>query len=156
MLHNVADEAFVIRKMSFQIQQLFASRSGEMHFTAAAVSEELATRIRELTYTSTEPSVKGRLRDLARHIGMSTSRIEKYWYGLVPTPPAHEADAIRAYYEQAQILIEARKAYDENRRSFLRIYPSLARLAPSSLSDTDLSNEARCAVEAELAPNRPR
>jgi hypothetical protein len=151
MLPNVVDEVFMIRKTSFQIQKLFTHRSGEMQFTAAAVSEEMATRIRELTYTSPEPSVKGRLRDIARHIDMSTSRVEKYFYGLVPTPPAHEADQIRAYYEAAIELIEARKSYAAQRERFLRNHSRLAWLYPPTLNDTALSNEAAVAAASELA-----
>lgn len=114
--------------------------------TAAAIRAELTDKVHKLTHISTEPSVKGRLNALARHLKMPAGRVAKYWYGLIPCPPAHEADMIRAYYDAAQKLIQARQEYEDMRTDFLRNYPSMARIAPGSLQDTALSNEALVAT----------
>lgn len=122
-----------------------------MAFTAEAVSAELTASIKTLVEVEPGGTVKERTRSTARHLGMPFGRIRKYFYGEVVCPPAHEADQIRAYYNAAQELIEARKAYEKLRGDFLRDNPSLARFAPGPLKDTDISNAARLAAESELA-----
>jgi hypothetical protein len=148
---NVTVMSSQMYENSSQIRDFSSTRSSKMAFTAEVVREELQSHIKDLAQTSLEPSVKGKLRDLARHIGLSAGRVSKYFYGEVPTPPAHEADQIRAYYEAAIDLIEARKAYAARRESFLTNYPRLARLYPPALKDTALTNEAAAVAASELA-----
>ena len=68
---------------------------------AEAVRDELTGRVREMIFATRGISVKGRLNTLARQIGMPAGRLARYWYGLIPCPPAHEADKIRAHHKSA-------------------------------------------------------
>jgi hypothetical protein len=156
MTRNMTMSAFMIRKNTFRYRKFFSTEDGKMPFTAEAVREELTGRVRELARTSPEESVKGRLRWLARHIGLPASRIAKYWYGLVPSPPAHEADQIRAYYTAAQELIRARQEYEKRRGELLQTHSRMAFLAPPALCDTAISNEAMAAVETAAARRNRR
>lgn len=126
--------------------------------TAAAVRAEMTGKVRQLAGTSTETSVKGRLRALARHLGLSPGRIAKYWYGLIPCPPAHEADQIRAYYQAAQELIEARAAYEKRRDNFVRDHRNLAFAVPSPIVDMALATPPASVVadKADKKQARPR
>lgn len=126
--------------------------------TAAAVRAEMIGKVRQLAGTSTETSVKGRLRALARHLGLSPGRTAKYWYGLIPCPPAHEADQIRAYYKAAQELIEARAAYEKRRENFLRDHRNLAFVVPDPIADVAgaTTPAAIVADKASTKPARPR
>lgn len=122
-----------------------------MSFTAEAVRERLTEQVKEIVEVSPGNSVKERLRTAARYLGMPFSRVQDYLYGEVRLPPAHEADQIRAYYQAARELVEARNAYEERRSRFLRNHPNFARFVPSALEDDELSAEAGAAAASELA-----
>lgn len=134
--------------------ELSATGSRKMPFTAAAVSEELTSAVKELVQAAPEPSTKARLRSVARHIGLPIGRVQDYLYGEVRCPPAHEADLIRAYYKAAEKLVKARRDYDQLRQRFLSEHPSLARFAPRGLSEDTISAEAEAAATSELARRR--
>lgn len=124
--------------------------------TAAAARQEATGKIRELAATSTEPSVKGRLRAIARHLGLDVGRVAKYFYGLVSCPPAHEMDRIRAYYSAAQELIEARIAYEKQRESFLRDHPNLAFAVPGPIHAPEAAAPAAALMAHAVAEKSAR
>lgn len=63
--------------------------------------QELRDEAKLLVRLAAEPSkpgdsVKQSIDRAARRIGLSHGRVKRYWYGEIPSPPAHEVDAIRA------------------------------------------------------------
>lgn len=118
-----------------------------MAFTAEAVRDELTGNVKALVDSAPGATVKERLRSAARYLGLPFSRVQDYWHGEVRRIEAHEADQIRAYYQAAQELIEARQAYDQLRRDFLQNHPRLSRLVPGPLEADEVSAAAEAAFK---------
>lgn len=125
-----------------------------MSYTAEAVAQELTGIVKELVHAAPEITVKARLRAVARHIGIPFGRAQNYLYSEIRCPPAHEADQIRAYYESAKQLIEAKNAYENARQEFLGRHPMLGRFAPRSIARSELLAEAEAVASSKLAPSR--
>lgn len=104
-----------------------------MVFTADITRAELRQRVLDIAATAPEESRKAALRFTAGVLRLPYSRIKAWFYDEVRRVEAHEADQIRAYFEAATKLIEARAEYEAKRRSFLATHPALARFAPGPL-----------------------
>lgn len=110
------------------------SRQQEMSFTAEAVRAELRQRVRDITALAPEDSRQAALRFTASVLKLPYIRVKRWYYDEVSgSPPAHEADQIRAYYEQAKQLIDKRAEFEAQRRAFIAAHPVMGRLAPPTL-----------------------
>jgi hypothetical protein len=104
-----------------------------MYFTAEGVRAELRQRVRDITALSPEDSRKAALRFTASVLKLPYSRVKRWYYDEVRRVEAHEADQIRAYFEAAHKLIEARAKYETERAEFLTAHPALVKVAPPSV-----------------------
>ncbi len=78
--------------------------------TPDEIREEMQSLVRRAAQlTKPGENIKAGIRGASKLIGMSEGRIKRYWYGEVPSPPAHEVDAIRLAVRMAtQQLVDAR------------------------------------------------
>jgi len=84
--------------------------------TAETVRTELIAKIRELVNIAPGNTVKERLRATARHLDLPFSRVQNFWYDEAHKIEAHEADRIRAYYEAAKEIVDAKAEYERRHR----------------------------------------
>lgn len=123
-----------------------------MSFTADAIRSEMQERVRTIAALSPEDSRKAALRFTAGILRMPYDRVRRLFYGEARCIEAHEADQIRAYFDAAHKLIEARERYDAERAAFLaEAHPVLARLAPPQVSR---ETGAACEEAAEVVARR--
>lgn len=106
-----------------------------MAFTADATRAELREHVLHIAATAPEDGRKAALRFTASVLKLPYPRIKAWFYNEVRRVEAHEADQIRAYFDAATKLIEARAEYEEKRKSFLAEHPRLARMVPGPLED---------------------
>jgi hypothetical protein len=107
-----------------------------MTFTAAATRSELQHHVRSVAALAPDQGRKAAIAFAASILKLPYGRVRSLFYGLVAAPPAHEADQIRAYVKQAETLIQARQAYEQQRRDFLAGSTAImGRLSPPSLED---------------------
>lgn len=109
---------------------------------AESVRTEMTERVREIAALAPESSRKQALDFVARVLKLPHDRVRRLFYAQARRIEAHEADQIRAYYETATKLIEARRQYEIYRAGFLRDHPALARLAPGPLPAVEVAQDS--------------
>lgn len=133
--------------------------------------EQLREEMRNLVRQAAEParageSVKAAIGRAARLLGLSHGRVNRYWYGEILVPPAHEVDAVRNALsgrrspgpaQSAGIVSQFHVIYDENGR----VWPAGSRELREGLGytvgDFDIGGFAvRCLgwVEVRHLPGR--
>lgn len=120
-------------------------------YTPEATRAEMQQRVKDVAAIAPEQGRKAALAYAARLLGLPAGRVKAIYYGEARRIDAHEADQIRAYYQAAQALIEARHDYETRRSNFLRDHPRLAWIYPPALGGGELSAEAAAAAASGLA-----
>ena len=104
-------------------------------FTADGVRAEMRDHVRNLAGLAADRGRKAALQFVAGVLGLPYSRVKTLFYGEARRIEAHEADQIRAYVDAATKLLQARTAYEAQRREFVEsAHPSVVRLAPPEVA----------------------
>ena len=123
-----------------------------MTITADATRAEIRQRVLDIAALAPEDSRKAALRFTASVLGLPFARVKRWYYDEVRRVEAHEADQIRAYFDAAQKLIQARADYEALRREYLATaHPSLARFAPGALDGKEAAPDEVAVAPRERA-----
>jgi hypothetical protein len=108
-----------------------------MTFTAIAVNAELRRLVVETIDAGERSSVRSRIREAAKLLGMPFGRVRRYQYGEVRRIEAHEAFNIieKTAQVKRERLERKRLTYEAERLEMANSAPSpLARLLPPSMA----------------------
>lgn len=114
-----------------------------MTMSADATRADVRRCVLDIAALAPEESRKAALQFTASVLRLPFARVKRWYYDEVRRVEAHEADQIRAYFDAAQKLIQARADYEALRREYLATaHPSLVRFAPPAVDEQGCKQEA--------------